>query len=256
MVLVDIHAHLLPGIDDGSPDMATSLQLAKAAAADGITHALMTPHHLNGRYANHKEDVIRLTNEFQEQLKQAEIDLTVFPSQEVRLNSEIPSALDADDILFCDEEGTYMLLEMPSEDVPLYAKEMTYQLLSRGITPIIVHPERNNRILKEPELLQEFLEQGCLTQVTASSYVGVFGKKIEDLSDRLIAAGQVATFASDAHSLAKRESKMTEAYDKLTKQVGEEVATTFKQNAQDIINGENISLDWKPLRKKKRFWIF
>lgn len=256
MVLVDIHAHLLPGIDDGSPDMETSIQLAKAAVADGITHALMTPHHLNGRFNNHKQDVIEATAQFQEQLNQAGIDLTIFPSQEVRLSSEIPTALDNDDILFCDEDGTYMLLEMPSEDVPLYAKEMTYQLLSRGITPIIVHPERNSRILKEPQLLQEFLEQGCLTQVTASSYVGIFGKKIEDLSDRLIAAGQVATFASDAHSLAKRESKMTQAYDKLAKQVGSSVATTFKQNAQDIINGENISLDWQPFRKKKRFWIF
>lgn len=221
MVLVDIHAHLLPGIDDGSPDMETSLQLARDAVRDGITHALMTPHHLNGRYNNHKEDVIKLTEQFQEQLNQAGINLTVFPSQEVRLNSEIPVALDHDDILFCDEDGTYMLLEMPSEDVPLYAKDMIFQLLSRGITPIIVHPERNSRILKEPTLLQEFLEQGCLTQVTASSYVGVFGKKIEDLSERLIAAGQVATFASDAHSLAKRESKMTEAYAKLVKQSGE-----------------------------------
>lgn len=256
MVLVDIHAHLLPGIDDGSPDMETSLQLARDAVRDGITHALMTPHHLNGRYNNHKEDVIKLTEQFQEQLNQAGINLTVFPSQEVRLNSEIPVALDHDDILFCDEDGSYMLLEMPSEDVPLYAKDMIFQLLSRGITPIIVHPERNSRILKEPTLLQEFLEQGCLTQVTASSYVGVFGKKIEDLSERLIAAGQVATFASDAHSLAKRESKMTEAYAKLAKQSGENVATTFKQNAQDIINGENVSLDWQPFRKKKRFWIF
>ncbi|QNQ82902.1 tyrosine-protein phosphatase [Lactobacillus sp. PV012] len=256
MVLVDIHAHLLPGIDDGSPDMETSLQLAKAAVEDGITHALMTPHHLNGRYSNHKKDVIKLTEQFQAQLKQEKIDLTIFPSQEVRLSSEIPAALDNDDILFCDEDGTYMLLEMPSEDVPLYAKEMTYQLLARGITPIIVHPERNSRILKEPELLQKFLEQGCLTQVTASSYVGVFGNKIADLSERLIAAGQVATFASDAHSLAKRESKMTEAYGKLSKEVGSDIAATFKQNAQDIINGENVSLDWQPLRRKKRFWIF
>ncbi|QNQ84412.1 exopolysaccharide biosynthesis protein [Lactobacillus sp. PV037] len=256
MVLVDIHAHLLPGIDDGSPDMETSLQLAKAAVEDGITHALMTPHHLNGRYSNHKKDVIKLTEQFQEQLKQEKIDLTIFPSQEVRLSSEIPAALDSDDILFCDEDGTYMLLEMPSEDVPLYAKEMTYQLLARGITPIIVHPERNSRILKEPELLQKFLEQGCLTQVTASSYVGVFGNKIADLSERLIAAGQVATFASDAHSLAKRESKMTEAYDKLSKEAGSDVVAIFKQNAQDIINGENVSLDWQPLRRKKKFWIF
>lgn len=255
MVLVDIHSHILPGIDDGSPDMETSLELAQAAVADGITHALMTPHHLNGRYNNHKNDVIKATEIFKKQLEEYNIPLTVFPSQEVRLSADIPEALDNNDILFCDEDGRYMLLEFPSEDVPTYAQKMTFDLLGRGITPIIVHPERNNKILHHPEVLQDFLEQGCLTQVTASSYVGVFGKEIADLSERLIEAGQVATFASDAHSLAKRESKMTEAYEKLANQNKSDVEI-FQQNAKSIINGDRVSLDWKMLRKKRRFWIF
>ena len=256
MVLVDIHAHILPNIDDGSPTLAASLDLARAAVADGITHALMTPHHLNGRYVNHKQDVIKLTDEFQAKLKEEEIPLTVFPSQEVRLSSDIPEALEEDDILFCDEEGKYMLLEMPSEDVPLYAKDMTYRLLGMGITPIIVHPERNAKILDHPEVLQEFLEQGCLTQVTASSYIGVFGKRVADFSERLVAAGQVATFASDVHTLTKRESKMTAAYEKLAKQMDPETVKQYQDAAQSIVNGENISLDWQPFRRKKRFWIF
>lgn len=255
MTLVDIHSHILPGIDDGSPDMATSLRLAQAAVADGITHALLTPHHLNGRYNNHKNDVIKLTEIFEKQLEENDIPLTVFPSQEVRLSADIPKALDNDDILFCDEDGHYMLLEFPSEDVPTYAQNMTFNLLGRGITPIIVHPERNNKILHHPEFLQDFLEQGCLTQVTASSYVGIFGKEIADLSERLIDAGQVATFASDAHSLAKRESRMTEAYEKLASQ-DKSAVEKFQQNAKSIINGDRVNLDWKTLRKKRRFWIF
>ncbi|MBP2058111.1 protein-tyrosine phosphatase [Lactobacillus colini] len=256
MVLVDIHSHILPGIDDGSPDLETSLKLAKAAVDDGITHALMTPHHLNGKYTNHKQDVIKETKEFQQALDDNDIELTVFPSQEVRLSADIPEALENDDILFCDEEGTYMLLEFPSEDVPMYAKDMTFRLLGEGITPIIVHPERNNKILHDPQVLQQFLEQGCLTQVTASSYVGVFGKEIEQLSERLIDAGQVATFASDAHSLAKRESRMTDAYNKLAKQSGKQVSEQFKQNARNVINGDKVQLNWQPLKKKKRFWLF
>lgn len=255
MTLVDIHSHILPGIDDGSPDMATSLRLAQAAVADGITHALLTPHHLNGRYNNHKNDVIKLTEVFKKQLEENHIPLTVFPSQEIRLSADIPKALDNDDILFCDEDGRYMLLEFPSEDVPTYAQNMTFNLLGRGITPIIVHPERNNKILHHPEILQEFLEQGCLTQVTASSYIGTFGKEIADLSERLIDAGQVATFASDAHSLAKRESRMTEAYKKLASQ-DKSAVKEFQQNAKSIINGDRVNLDWKTLRKKRRFWIF
>ena len=149
-----------------------------------------------------------------------------------------------------------MLLEFPSEDVPTYAKDMTFKLLSRGITPIIVHPERNSGILAHPEKLQEFLEQGCLTQITASSYVGVFGKEIEKLADRFVEAGQVATFASDAHTLPKRESRMHDAYEKLEKTQGLDVANSFKRNARNIINSDNVNLNWKPLKKKKHFWIF
>lgn len=256
MVLVDIHSHLLPEIDDGSPNIETSLKLAQSAVDDGITHALMTPHHLNGKYLNHKKDVINETAAFQEALKEHHIPLTVFASQEVRLSGDIPEALAKDDILFCDEDGRYMLLEFPSEDVPTYAKSMTFDLLGDGITPIIVHPERNNKILQQPELLADFLDQGCLVQVTASSYVGVFGSEIEELSERLVKAGQVATFASDAHSLPKRESKMTVAYQKLAKQKGQKVVDKFKNNAKAIINGDTVTLDWQPLKKKKHFWLF
>ena len=256
MVLVDIHCHILPGIDDGSKDMATSLKLARQAVNDGITHALVTPHHLNGRYINHKKDVIQLTDLFQKRLEKENIPLTVFACQEVRLSDKLIEAVDNDDILYCDPDGQYMLLEFPSEDVPAYAKNVVFELLQRGITPIIVHPERNNKILQEPKTLEGFLEQGCLVQVTASSYTGVFGKKIADLSKRMIEAGQVDCFASDAHDLPNREYELSEAIDKARQEFGREVAYNLKNNARKIINGDQVMLNWQPLGKKKKFWLF
>ena len=126
MTLVDIHCHILPGIDDGSKDWETSIKLARDAVKDGITHAVCTPHTLNGKYINHKKDVIRLTENFQDMLDEAKIPLTVFPGQEVRISGDLPEALDNDDILFLDEDGQYMLLEFPSDDVPTYAKDMIF----------------------------------------------------------------------------------------------------------------------------------
>lgn len=256
MVLVDIHCHLLPGIDDGSKDWATSLKLAQAAVEDGVTHALVTPHTLNGVYLNHKKDVIKLTDEFQRRLKQANIPLIVFPGMEVRLSGGLLKAIDKDDILYCDENSTYMLLEFPSEDVPTYAQEMVYKVMQRGITPIIVHPERNNRILREPTVLQKFLEQGCLVQVTASSYTGIFGKKIQKLSRDLIAAGQVTCFASDAHDLPKRQYQLSEALTKAKNEFGKKISASLQNNARAIINGDIVKNEWTPLKKKKRFWLF
>lgn len=256
MTLVDIHCHILPGIDDGSKDWKTSINLARAAVKDGITHAVVTPHTLNGRYLNHKKDVIKLTAEYQKRLKDENIPLTVFPGQEVRISGDLPQALDDDDILFLDEDGRYMLLEFPSDDVPSYAKDMIFKIMQRGITPIIVHPERNSRILKEPVILQELIEQGCLVQITASSYIGTFGKDIEEMSRKFIEAGQCSCFASDAHDLPKRQYEYSEALEKLSNEFGQGVAQEYRDNAQALVNGDNVQMNWRPLKKKKRFWIF
>lgn len=100
MTLVDIHCHMLPGVDDGSKDWPTSIKLAKEAVADGVTHAVVTPHTLNGKYLNHKKDIISLTRQYQEMLDEANIPLTVFAGQEVRLSGDLIDAIEKDDILF------------------------------------------------------------------------------------------------------------------------------------------------------------
>lgn len=254
--MVDLHCHLLPGVDDGSKDMATSLRLAKEATANGITHALLTPHHMNGRYVNHKQDVIRRTREFQEELRAHGIPLTVFPGQEVRINGQLLEALDHDDILFADADGRYLMLEFPDDDVPHYTGRMVFDLQQRGIVPVIVHPERNTKIMAKPELLYELLQRGCLSQITASSYVGTFGKKVERFSRQLIAAGQGYLFASDAHDLPGRKYELRQAFEKLQREFGARLAEQYSYNARAIINGEDVQPNrMKPLKKKK-FWLF
>lgn len=254
MVMVDLHCHLLPGIDDGSKSMAISLRLAKEATENGVTHALLTPHHMNGRYVNHKKDVLRLTQEFQQQLKDHQIPLTVFPGQEVRINGQLIQALDNDDILFADENNRYLMLEFPDDDVPHYTNQMVFELQQRGITPVIVHPERNTKIMAHPELLYQLLEKECLSQITVSSYVGTFGKKVEDFSRQLIENGQGYVFASDAHDLPGRKYEMRQAFDKLRQEFGNELADQYARNARAIINGDNVPLNTiQPLKKKKHF---
>ena len=149
-----------------------------------------------------------------------------------------------------------MLLEFPSDDVPTYAKDMIFSIQQRGITPIVVHPERNSRILKEPHILQELIEQGCLVQITASSYVGTFGKEIEKMSKQFIEAGQCACFASDAHDLPKRQYENSAALKKLGEEFGEERVNEFKNNARAIVNGDNVQLNWCPLKKRRNIFRF
>ena len=254
MVVVDLHCHLLPGIDDGSKSMEISLRMAREATENGVTHALLTPHHMNGHYINHKQDVIRRTKEFQEQINSHNIPLTVFPGQEVRINGQLLEALDKDDILFADTAGKYMMLEFPDDDVPHYTNQMIFDLQRRGITPVIVHPERNTKIMAEPNLLYQLLEKGCLSQITASSYVGTFGKKVENFSCQLIEAGQGYVFASDAHDLPGRKYEMRQAFSKMAHDYGNDLVYRYANNARAIINGDNVPVNQiKRIKKHKKF---
>lgn len=238
--MIDLHCHLLPGVDDGSKSMDISLELANDAVRDGIDYALLTPHHMNGVYLNHKKVVIQQTQEFQMELDRHKIPLKVFPGQEVRINGDLLTALDQDDILFADEGGRYLMLEFPDDDVPSYTSNMIYELMQRGITPVIVHPERNTRIMKQPDILYDLLNKGCLSQITAGSYVGIFGHKVQKFSKQLIQSGQVYIFASDAHNLPNRKYEMTNAFAKLGNEFGNDYVSKFNENAKRIINGDNI----------------
>jgi Capsular polysaccharide biosynthesis protein len=214
---------------------------------------------MNGVYVNHKADVLRMTSDFQNALDERGIELTVFPGQEVRINGELLDALDNDDILFADEDNQYLMLEFPDDDVPAYTMDMIFQLQQRGIIPVVVHPERNTKIMRHPELLYEMLEKGCLSQITASSYVGTFGEKVETFSRQLIAANQGYVFASDAHNLPGRKYEMRQAFEKLHREFGDAVAKQYEANAKAIVNGDYVAeqrivpIETTKMKRKKRF---
>ncbi|MGX7022418.1 tyrosine-protein phosphatase [Pediococcus ethanolidurans] len=259
MKMIDLHCHILPGVDDGSPNMETSLGLAKVAVEQGITHMLLTPHHMDGDYLNHKADVIAKTTEFQEELDRNQIRLTVFPGQEVHITGELMQAIERDDILFADESNRYLILELPHNEVPEYTDKMLFSLQARGITPVLVHPERNQGFMQDPSKLYEFVAQGCLTQLTASSYVGVFGEHVQHFTEQIVDAGLGFVFASDAHNFEGRNFKMVQAFEKLEKSKGNRFAEIYKENAKSIINGDDVILGeihHIDNRKNKKFWFF
>lgn len=252
--LIDVHSHLLPGIDDGSENMEISLSLAQDAVRDGITHALMTPHHMNGRFTNHPADVIRLTDEFQHELDQQGIPLTVFPSQEVRINGDLLTAWDNQDLMTTDEGGHYMLLEFPHDAVPTFTDDMVFQLEQRGVTPVFVHPERNEDLMAHPEKLFELIKKGAYAQITASSYVGTFGKKVERFAEDIIDHGLGHMLASDAHHIKNRDYEMSAAFKKLIGAYGNDVGKMFDDNAKAIVNGDPVHRVAETPIKKKRFF--
>ncbi len=218
--MIDIHHHLLFGLDDGSKDIETSVAMAEMAAADGITHIVCTPH-ANARYrfdpAVNQEKV--------EQLR-ARLDgiITLGLGCDFHLSFENIEDAHRNLSKYTINGKQYLLVEFADFSIPPQMTDVFYEFLLAGIQPIITHPERNTIIQKNPHRLDEWLERGCLVQVTASSVTGRFGRIAENFAHSLLRQNKVHFLATDAHNLDSRPPIMKEAFHFVSKRYGAETA--------------------------------
>ncbi|WP_163182658.1 tyrosine-protein phosphatase [Neobacillus sedimentimangrovi] len=253
--MIDIHCHILPGIDDGANRMEDSLLMAKEAAKEGIRTIIATPH-LNSQYDNRKPLIIEKVEELNQALRQANIEVNILPGQEPRIYGEILEDYEKGDIQTLNSTP-YLFIELPSSHVPRYTEKLLFDIQVKGLIPIIVHPERNAELIERPEMLYRFVEKGALTQVTASSLCGYFGKKIKNFSIQLIEANLTHFLASDAHNIRNRTFKMEEAMDLVESEFGIDYIYLFQENAEYLIEGKNIIYEMPtPIKKKKKFLFF
>lgn len=222
--MIDLHCHLLPGIDDGPDDAATALELAKSAVANGITHAVVTPHIHPGRYENTAQSIAAVYQSFSRQLSDNNIPLQLGMAGEVRICPEVLVMVEQGQIPFLGEwEGKQvMLLELPHSHVPPGSDKLVQWLLDRNIQPMIAHPERNKGVMRDYAKIEPFIELGCLFQVTAMSIAGKFGPGAHQRSQELLEAGVVTIIASDAHNVAHRPPDLEPGRQAAAEIVGEE----------------------------------
>ena len=254
--MIDLHCHILPGVDDGAASLQESLSMAEQAIAQGITHLLCTPHHNNGRYENEKSSVIAAVHHLQNALDERNLPLTLLEGQEVRVTGELITAIEKDHLLFTDITDTYLLLEFPTQDVPAFSESLFFELRTLGKVPVIVHPERNAIFREDPNRLIPFLEMGCLAQLTAPSIVGIFGKQIQKTAHEMVTHNLVQMVASDAHGVTKRRFYLKEAYEIIEQEWGKEKVLQMQQVARDLINGDEVSYPSYTEVKKKKFGLF
>ena len=235
--MIDIHHHLLYGLDDGSPDLETSVAMVEAAAADGITHIVCTPH-ANARWS------------FDPEVNRQKLDAI-----KARVNGKLSLGLGCDFHLSYDniEDALknrskytingkqYLLVEFADLMIPTSMNDAFYEMIVAGIYPIITHPERNLTIQKHPERMKQWLREGCLVQVTASSLTGRFGRTAESLAIQFLERNWVHFLATDAHNLESRPPKMRESYEILGKRFGRETAERLcVANPRAVFFGEDL----------------
>lgn len=222
--MIDLHCHLLPGIDDGPEDLATALRLARHAVAAGIRTSVVTPHMHPGRYANRAANIRAAASNFQQSLDAEGIALKILCSAEVRLDHEILSWVGEEQIPYLGhwQGERVMLLEFPHSHVPVGADKLVAWLLKQGIRPMIAHPERNKDILRSIDKLLPFVRLGCLLQVTAGAVAGSFGEQALARAVDLLSRGWVTVLASDAHNMEARPPELEPGRVAAAKIVGEE----------------------------------
>lgn len=253
--MIDIHSHILMNVDDGAKTAEDSIAMAKQAIAEGIHTIVATPHHMNGTYKNPKEKIMTDVVQLNELFQKENIPLTVLAGQEIRLYGELLQDFQNGEILSLNNGNEYLLIELPSSHVPMYTECLLHEIQLEGLIPVIVHPERNKAFLEQPDRLYHLVNQGALTQVTAASIAGCFGKSIQKFSHQLIEANLTHVIASDAHNTTTRGFKMTEAMDVIEKKFGYDTLRAVQENADLLVQGQMVYKE-VPQPIKKSFFHF
>ena len=245
--MIDLHTHILPGIDDGSPDMETSLEMARIAAAHQTKFIFATPHYIQGALENRREKVLEHCEAFNRELASLGIGLTVLPGCELFICPEAPELV---------EEGTVsalgatslVLVEFPMMSVPVYTDEVLYRMKLKGFQPVLAHPERNREIAANPDILYHLVKRGILAQVNSTSITGLYGKTVQKTALSLIRHHLVHFAASDAHTCRGRSPKLEQASALVRDKFGDETAERlFFGNARAFLDGLEPELP-EPMR--------
>jgi protein-tyrosine phosphatase len=244
--MIDLHNHILYGQDDGAETLEESIRMCRISSQDGVRTIVATPHILPGIYENDRSTILSQVAELNSALKKLSFqrspfrvknldsmtrlpddlitELRILPGADVHFSSDLLERLERKEVVTVNDQGRYLMVEFESQGIPYMAEEALFQMLTKGIVPIISHPERNMEIAQRPQRYYEMIRMGCLGQVTAMSLTGEFGPEIKRSAEKLLSKRLIHIIASDAHSPDRRPPILSAGVKAAEKIVGKEEA--------------------------------
>jgi protein-tyrosine phosphatase len=256
--MVDLHCHILPGLDDGPATMEESTAMAESAIADGITHIVATPHSSNDYFFDFAQ-VRQLRDELQAKVGNR---LKIVTGCDFHLNPENLEALRKDPRQYCINQRDFLLVEFNEYSIPPAMDRTLHEIQLAGVQPVITHPERNGILRAHPERLKKWVRQGCFAQVTGGALTGGFGAGAQQDALRWVGEGLIHFVASDAHNTRSRPLRLQPAYDVIVDRFGQEKARSlFLDNPLAAFDGRELPhvpeiQETPPPKRRKRFFFF
>lgn len=253
--MIDIHCHILPGLDDGARDTEESLRMCYLAAADGVKKIVATPHTMNGVYVNETWAIKQAVRELNDLLAEKEIPLEILPGADVHINPNLLELIEHGQATTVNDNHRYLLLELPHRSVPPNFKDLIFELNLQGIATVLTHPERNLILQDDLDQLYELVMLGTLVQITALSLTGEFGPRAQKCCRELLKHNLVHVVATDAHSCEVRPPLLSTAVEEAGKIIGETNALPLvTSNPEAIVNGKDLPDLLEPEKPKRSFF--
>jgi protein-tyrosine phosphatase len=221
--MIDLHCHILPGIDDGAANISVSIEMARAFVADGVSVVACTPHILPGLYANSGPQIRVATAELQQTLSSEGVPLQLVTGADNHITPDFVAALSSGHLLSL-ADTRYVLVEPPHHIAPPRMEVLFFNLVMAGYVPILTHPERLTWIKSHYQTIKQLLHAGVWMQLTAGSLAGAFGRNAQYWSERMLDEGCVHLLATDAHDVNRRPPNLRQGRELASKRVGDNEA--------------------------------
>ena len=253
--MIDIHCHILPGVDDGAKTLEESLEMCRMAAADGVTTIVGTPHQHDGVYNTPSATILAKVQLLNAALKQAQIPLTILPGADVYIDVNTVDKITNGEIMTINQTKRYFLLEFPAHTLPTNIENIVFNLMLKNVVPILTHPERIGEVQQHPNRVYDLVSLGVLSQITAMSLTGGFGRHAQKCAKTLVEHNLAHIIASDAHSIESRPPILTKGVKEAAKIIGKEQALAMVTTIpQQVISGKPVE-DLEPPIPIKRGWF-
>lgn len=251
--MIDLHTHILPGIDDGVKTEDEAVEFARVAEADGIRRLVATPHCKDGFYVNGRREVLDAVGRLQGRLRESGVGLEIVPGAEVHLCADLVDRIADGRAPTLADNGKTLLLELSTSQYPVELENLVFRLRLAGVVTVFAHPERIRYFRDDLEHWESVVRLGAFGQVTTGSILGKFGEEIQEVSEEMLRRRLVHVIASDSHNVRGRPPILSEAVALASAWIGEELASRMTvEFPAALLDGRepDVPLPEEPSRKR------